>query len=234
LPAAGDLKSGLLRFSFFEKPDNFKKGYGTPFWFPEIMTKNEAKARIEKLKKLVNHYRYSYHVLDRPEISDEASDSLKKELFDLEQDFPEFVSPDSPTQRVGGKPLEKFEKLTHPKPMLSFNDAFSASDMKDWYVRFSKLLEAAELQRVDYYCEPKLDGLAVELAYSGGLFTVGATRGDGKIGENVTQNLKTIEAIPLKLREAPDVAAGLKLPVWEKLRPVSKKAGCRRSRFAEK
>ena len=164
------------------------------------MTKIEAKTRIGKLKKLINHYRYVYHVMDRQVISDEALDSLKKEIFDLELRYPEFITPDSPTQRVAGKPLKNFVKFVHPKPMLSFNDAFSTLDMTDWQTRFSKLLEPKELENVDFYCEPKLDGLAVELIYRDGLFEVGATRGDGKIGENVTQNLKTIEAIPLKLR----------------------------------
>jgi len=94
------------------------------------MHKKQAKERIGKLKKEINHHRYLYHVLDRQEISEAALDSLKKELFDLEQEFPELITPDSPTQRVGGKPLEKFEKVRHPEPMLSFNDAFSQKDMK--------------------------------------------------------------------------------------------------------
>ncbi len=174
------------------------------------MTKIEAKTRIGKLKKLINHYRYVYHVMDRQVISDEALDSLKKEIFDLELRYPEFITPDSPTQRVAGKPLKNFVKFVHPKPMLSFNDAFSTLDMTDWQTRFSKLLEPNELENVDFYCEPKLDGLAVELIYRDGLFEVGATRGDGKIGENVTQNLKTIEAIPLKLRESQEVVRDLK------------------------
>lgn len=174
------------------------------------MTKKEAKIRIEKLKRLINHYRYSYHVLDRQEISDEALDSLKKEIFDLEQLYPAFISSDSPTQRIGGKPLKNFQKFTHPEPMLSFNDAFSVSDMNDWQIRISKLLEDWEIKDIDYYCEPKLDGLAVELIYERGYFSVGSTRGDGKIGEDVTQNLKTIEAIPLKLRDISEVAADLK------------------------
>src|SRR3989344_313013 len=124
------------------------------------MKKAEAKKRIEKLKKLINHHRYLYHVLDRQEISEAALDSLKKELFDLEQKFPEFITPDSPTQRVGGKPLEKFEKVRHLTPMLSFNDAFSQEDMEDWQGRISKLLTEKERKEIDFYCELKIDGLA--------------------------------------------------------------------------
>ncbi len=163
------------------------------------MTTKEAKKRIEKLKKVINHHRYLYHVLDRQEISEAALDSLKKELFDLEQRFPEFITSDSPTQRIGGKPLEKFEKIRHPQAMFSFNDAFSEDDMKDWLERISKLLTVEEKSEIDFFCELKIDGLAIELIYGQGIFKTGSTRGDGIIGEDVTQNLKTIEAIPLKL-----------------------------------
>ena len=169
------------------------------------MVKEEAKKRIEKLKKVINHHRYLYHVLDRQEISDAALDSLKKELFNLEQKYPEFIAKDSPTQRVGGKTLEKFEKVRHPVPMLSFNDAFSEKDMEDWQERILKLLTPAEMSKIDFYCEPKLDGLAIELIYENWTFKVGSTRGDGIIGEEVTQNLKTIEAIPLRLREVQEL-----------------------------
>ncbi|HHE76625.1 MAG TPA: NAD-dependent DNA ligase LigA, partial [Candidatus Parcubacteria bacterium] len=163
------------------------------------MKKEEAKKRIEKLRKLINYHRYLYHVLDRQEISDSALDSLKKELFDLEQKFPEFIAPDSPTQRVGGEPLKEFKKVRHPQPMLSFNDAFSEEDMRDWLERISKLLSKEELRRLDFFCELKFDGLAIELTYKDGIFQMGATRGDGFVGEDVTQNLKTIEAIPLRI-----------------------------------
>ena len=183
------------------------------------MTKEEVKKRIEKLKKAINHYRYLYHVLDQQEISDAALDSLKKELFDLEQKYPEFITADSPTQRVGGKPLEKFEKVSHPKPMLSFNDAFSEKDMEDWLERNSKLLTSEEIGKIDFYCEPKLDGLAIELIYEDGIFKIGSTRGDGLIGEDVTQNLKTIDAIPLKIRDISDILEDLEK---EGLKDISK------------
>lgn len=159
------------------------------------MTEKEAKKRIEKLKKTINHYRYSYHVLDKSLISDAALDSLKKELFDLEQRFPQFIASDSPTQRVGGRPLEKFEKVRHASPMLSFNDAFSREDMTDWASRVEKIIGPIS----GFYCELKIDGLAIEMVYESGILIQGSTRGDGLIGEDVTQNLKTIEAIPLKM-----------------------------------
>jgi DNA ligase (NAD+) len=173
------------------------------------MEKKDAKERIEKLKKLIEKYRYSRHVLDKELVPIEVEDSLKKELFDLEQKFPEFITPDSPTQRVGGKVLEKFEKVKHPAPMLSLNDAFSEKDMEDWIERISKLLTKEEIEKLDFYCEPKLDGLAIELIYKDGIFSIGATRGDGIFGENVTQNLKMIESVPLKLRDVEEVAADL-------------------------
>jgi len=160
------------------------------------MNKTEAKKRIEKLREVINHHRYLYHVLDKQEISDSALDSLKKELFDLEQKFPDLIAEDSPTQRVGGKPLKEFKKVEHPAPMLSFDDAFSGQDMEDWLERISKLLKRED---VDFYAELKIDGLAVELIYNDGLLKYGSTRGDGNIGEDITQNLKTIEAIPLGL-----------------------------------
>ncbi|MDP3794960.1 MAG: NAD-dependent DNA ligase LigA [bacterium] len=163
------------------------------------MTKSEAKKRVEALRREINYHRYRYHVLDRQEISEAALDSLKKELFDLEQQFPEFITPDSPTQRVGGRVLEKFAKVPHPQPMLSFNDAFSLDDMNAWEERIKRLLPNGT--GLDYFCELKIDGLAIELIYRNGLLAKGATRGDGLIGEDITQNLKTIEAIPLRVRE---------------------------------
>jgi DNA ligase (NAD+) len=172
------------------------------------VNKEEAKKRIGKLKKLINRYRYLYHVLDREEISESALDSLKKELFDLEMQFPDLITSDSPTQRVGGKPLDAFEKVERKKMMYSFNDAFSREDMDDWENRNKKLLSANDI--IDYYCEPKLDGLAIELVYEKGLFNIGSTRGDGRVGENVTQNIKTIEPIPLRLRGKEEIVEEFK------------------------
>ena len=172
------------------------------------MPKEEIKRRIEKLKKLINHHRYLYHALDRQEISEAALDSLKKELFDLEKEHPEFITPDSPTQRIGGKPLKKFEKVKHPQPMLSFNDAFSKEDMEDWLERISKLLSSEERKEINFFCELKIDGLAIELIYENEILKTGSTRGDGITGEDVIQNLKTIEAIPLRLREKEEILKG--------------------------
>ncbi|MGB9680582.1 MAG: NAD-dependent DNA ligase LigA [Minisyncoccia bacterium] len=166
------------------------------------MTKEEAKKRIEVLKREIEKYRYAYHVLNQSLVPDEVLDSLKKELYDLEQQFPEFITPDSPTQRVAGKPLKFFKKVVHKVPMLSLNDAFSKEDIIDWYERIQKLVPA---NKIDFYCEYKFDGLAISLEYKSGVLKIGSTRGDGKIGEDVTQNLKTIEAIPLRLTENIDI-----------------------------
>jgi len=161
------------------------------------MDKKQAEARIKKLREEINHHRYLYHVLDKVEISDAALDSLKHELYKLEQQFPDLITPDSPTQRVGGKALEKFKKVAHETLMLSIEDAFSFEEVQDWETRLKKLSSGSHF---DYYAEIKMDGLAMSLIYEDGMFSVGSTRGDGKIGEDVTQNLKTIEAIPLQLR----------------------------------
>lgn len=178
------------------------------------MTKSEARQRIEHLKKVINHHRYLYAVLDRSEISDAALDSLKKELFDLEQEFPDLVTPDSPTQRVAGKPLKEFVKVRHAERMTSFNDAFSEEDMHDWLERLENYLGHTLDSRAHpaplFYCELKIDGLAVELEYENGVFVRGSTRGDGLIGEDVTQNLRTIEAIPLQLLPPDEVEKNLK------------------------
>src|ERR1043166_8045799 len=132
------------------------------------MEKKEALQRIKKLRDLINHHRYLYHVMDKQEISDAALDSLKKELFDLEQEFPDLITPDSPTQRVGGQPLKEFKKVVHAERMLSLNDAFSKEDMQDWLDRISKLLIESEKNQLDFYCELKIDGLAIELEYEDG------------------------------------------------------------------
>jgi len=166
------------------------------------MNKPETKTRIEKLKKEINHHRYLYHVLDKQEISEAALDSLKHELYILEQEYPEFITPDSPTQRIGGAPLDKFEKVVHKVRQWSFNDAFDEQEILDFDNRIRKVLvDLGENlpASLDYTAELKIDGLHVVLTYEKGVFKNGATRGDGKVGENVTQNLKTIESIPLKL-----------------------------------
>ncbi len=162
------------------------------------MTNKEAKQRIEKLKKEISYHSYLYHVLDKLDISDAAWDSLKHELAELERQFPGLVTPDSPTQRVSGKTLKEFKKVPHETPMMSLNDAFGQQELKDWKDRIEKIVPGA---RLDYFCELKLDGLSVSLLFKDGVFLAGSTRGNGQVGEDVTQNLRTIESIPLKLRE---------------------------------
>ncbi len=160
------------------------------------MDKKQAKQRIEKLKKVINYHRYLYHVLDRPEIPDAAFDSLKHELYKLEQEYPEFITSDSPTQRVGGKPLEKFEKVHHKVSMLSIEDIFSEEELRAWQERIQKLVPR---EKLDYFIEMKIDGFGIALIYKNGVFVQGSTRGDGRIGEGVTQNLKTVASIPLRI-----------------------------------
>lgn len=165
------------------------------------MDQKQAKERIAKLKKAIDKYRYAYHVENKSLISDEALDALKKELFDLERQFPDLITPDSPTQRVAGEPLKEFSKVKHEKPMISLNDAFSEEDVHDWIQRLENYL-GREVKK-EFYCEHKIDGLAIELIYENGLFVQGSTRGDGSVGEDVTHNLKTVEAIPLRLEGKP-------------------------------
>jgi len=161
------------------------------------MTKAEALKRISKLTKEINHHRYLYHVLDKQEISDGALDSLKRELANLEKNFPDLILRDSPTQRVSGRPLKKFVKVRHSQKILSLSDAFNHQDLYDWQERNEKIIKD---KVKGYYAELKLDGLTVVLTYQNGLFWRGATRGDGVWGEEITNNLKTIESIPLSLR----------------------------------
>lgn len=172
------------------------------------MDKKQAEDRIKKLRKEIDRHRYAYHVLDKELISPEALDSLKKELFDLEQRFPELVTPDSPTQRIGGRPLAQFRRVRHDEPMLSFNDVFDEEDFREWFERAGNFLKRPV--RADCYCELKIDGLAIELVYERGVLVQGATRGDGRVGEDVTQNLRTVDAIPLRLFPADEVAENIK------------------------
>ena len=159
--------------------------------------KSAAKARIEKLKTLINDYRYHYHVLDESIMSEAAADSLKHELSQLEEQYPEFITPDSPTQRVAGKPLDKFQKVTHASRMISLADVFSESEIRDWVARNYKLVDQGT--EFTFFTDIKMDGLAMSLHYENGIFKQAVTRGDGLVGEDVTMNVKTIQNIPLKL-----------------------------------
>ena len=171
------------------------------------MNKPEAQERIQKLRDQINEHRYQYNVLNRSDMSEAAADSLKHELTQLEQQFPDLITPDSPTQRVAGKPLDKFLAVPHAVPMLSLNDVFSREELAAWVARVKKLLPAG--WREEYYIEIKMDGLAAGLIYENGFLTLGLTRGDGVTGEDVTFNLRTIESIPLSLRRDPGVPASV-------------------------
>jgi DNA ligase (NAD+) len=167
------------------------------------MTKEETKKRIAKLRESIDRYRYEYHVLDKQSISDAALDSLKHELFKREQEYPDLITPDSPTQRVGGKALAKFAKVKHSSPMLSMEDVFTPEEFQAWFDRIIKLSTTQRLHdstTLALYCMPKLDGLAVSLRYEDGVLKSAATRGDGLVGEDVTMNVRTIESVPLRLR----------------------------------
>ena len=162
------------------------------------MISAEIRDRVARLREAIDRYRYLYHVEDTQELSDEALDSLKKELFDLEQKYPELITPTSPTQRVAGKPLDGFTKVAHPGRMISLNDAFSESDMRAWLERLENYLGRPYTDA--FYCDLKMDGLAIELRYERGVLVLASTRGDGMTGEDVTQNVRTVDAVPLQLR----------------------------------
>jgi len=160
------------------------------------MNKEQAAHRLAQLRQEIDYHRYQYHVLDQQEISDAALDSLKHELHQLEQEFPDLITADSPSQRVAGQPLDKFKKITHEYRMLSLQDVFDAQEVREWAERIQKLASDTPF---NYFCELKIDGLAISLRYENGLLQTAATRGDGYVGEDVTQNIKTIQAIPLKI-----------------------------------
>ena len=173
------------------------------------MVDKKIKVRVEKLRKTIDDYRYRYHVLDDPTVTDEVSDSLMSELRRLEKKYPELKTPDSPSQRIGGKPLDKFKKVKHRLRQWSLDDAFSLEELYDWEERNSKILAKKVINKENYKrlkkelkkytVEIKIDGLKIILEYEKGLLVQGATRGDGKIGEDATENIKTIGSIPLRL-----------------------------------
>lgn len=161
------------------------------------LSQYEARLRSEELRSLINYHNYRYYVLDSPEISDAEYDELMNELRELERQFPELITPESPTQRIGAAPSEAFGVVEHREPLLSLANAFTEQELRDWHRRTCERLDRDEF---DMTTEPKIDGLAVALVYEGGKFVQGATRGDGYRGENITPNLRTIRAIPLELR----------------------------------
>ncbi|OGI73646.1 hypothetical protein A3D42_01405 [Candidatus Nomurabacteria bacterium RIFCSPHIGHO2_02_FULL_41_18] len=170
------------------------------------MNKDDAEKRIGKLRREIACLREEYHVYDKPSVSDAVFDSLNRELKNILRKYPEFADSNAPENRVAGRPLEKFAKVHHKNKMLSLNDVFSEEELRDWEKRVKKLLNLEALpplggkaSKFDYFCEVKFDGLAVSLIYSKGRLVKGATRGDGLIGEDITENLKTIHSIPLVL-----------------------------------
>ncbi len=171
------------------------------------MNQAEAKKRINKLITQIDDLRYRYHVLNDPTVSDQVYDSLEQELKSLEAEFPDLKRADSPLQRIGGKPLAKFSKVKHEVRQWSFNDAFSDAEIYDWEERIKKLLakDLGNEAKIEYVCELKIDGLHVVFTYEKGLLKLAATRGDGAIGEDVTQNIKTIQSVPLRLKKPVDV-----------------------------
>jgi len=168
------------------------------------MKKEEAKNKIENLRKNLRYHEHRYYVLDKPEISDAEYDEMMNELQKLENKYPEFKSPDSPTQRVGGEALDEFEKVEHKSEMLSLGNAFNAQELRDFADRIYRKTNISK-KDVDFIVEHKIDGLSAILSYENGIFNLGATRGNGRIGEDVTKNLKTIGSIPLKLNEKVDL-----------------------------
>ena len=191
------------------------------------MNKEEAEKRIEKLRGLINDYRYHYHVLDESIMSEAAADSLKHELAELEAEYPELITPDSPTQRVAGRALDKFEKVTHEKRMISLSDVFSTSEVRDWISRNEKLIPGGKIK--EFFTDIKMDGLACSLKYKDGIFVQAVTRGDGLVGEDVTLNVKTIENIPLKINVSSDVEVRGEIIIFkkdfEKLQEIQRKNG---------
>ena len=161
------------------------------------LTHAEAEKRVIKLREIINDYRYHYHVLDESIMSESAADSLKHELSQLEEVYPDLITPDSPTQRVAGRPLDKFTKVKHAQRMISLADVFSEDEVREWYERNQKLVPGAKFK---FFTDIKMDGLACSLHYENGIFKKAVTRGDGLVGEDVTMNVRTIENIPLRLR----------------------------------
>ena len=171
------------------------------------MTDAALKAQLEELRNTINEHNYRYHVLDQPSVSDAEYDKLLNQLRAIETEHPEWITPDSPTQRAGAEPSPKFAKVAHPAPILSLGNAFDEADLRAWLERISRLDE--RVRKATFVAEPKLDGLSVVLHYKDGLFVQGATRGNGEVGEDVTANLRTLRKLPLRI---PAAAGGPKPP----------------------
>lgn len=164
---------------------------------PHQLSKSEAADRASKLRDLINEYRYHYHVLDESTMSEAAADSLKHELAQIEEQYPELITTDSPTQRVAGRPLEKFNKVNHKTPMISLSDVFEESEVRAWVERMKRVDSRID---EEFLCDIKMDGLACSLIYENGVLAQAVTRGDSRVGEDVTMNVRTIDNVPLQLR----------------------------------
>jgi DNA ligase (NAD+) len=166
----------------------------------EAAQRVEPASRVIELRREIAHHDDRYYALDDPEIGDDAYDALMRELRELEEAEPELVTPDSPTQRVGGRPGDRFEQVRHTEPMLSLANARGGDEFRAWETRLHNRLRSLDIepQELRFVSEPKIDGLAISLTYRDGAFVRGATRGDGVIGEDVSQNLRTIDAIPAR------------------------------------
>ncbi|UFS68587.1 NAD-dependent DNA ligase LigA [Geomonas sp. RF6] len=187
------------------------------------MTDTSPAERVEQLTAEVTRHNRLYYELDAPEITDAEYDALFRELLDLEERFPELARPDSPTKRVGGRPLDKFSQVRHRTPMLSLENAFEEGDIGDFDDRIKRFLGLPATEAIPYVCEPKMDGVAVELIFEGGFFSLGSTRGDGFVGEDVTENLKTVRDIPLRLSgETPPDLLTVRGEVYLPLAPFRK------------
>jgi DNA ligase (NAD+) len=166
---------------------------------------SDVQQHLAELRDQINYHLYRYHTLNDPIISDAEYDQLINELRQLEAQNPEFITPDSPTQRVGAQPLEGFEKVIHPIPLTSLGNAFNDEDLRNWLARVGRLLPAGmSVNDLEFVVEPKIDGLAIALTYENGRLVQGATRGNGVEGENVTANVRTVKSIPLRIPATPD------------------------------
>ncbi|HEX2696445.1 MAG TPA: NAD-dependent DNA ligase LigA, partial [Anaerolineales bacterium] len=176
------------------------------------MNKNSLRSRYEELKSKIHSHNYRYHVLDAPVVSDAEYDKLLNELKKIEADHPDWITPDSPSQRAGARPADRFVKVRHPAPILSLANAFGADDARAWYERVRKLDD--RVGSAKFVVEPKIDGLSVVLHYRDGVFVQGATRGDGEVGEDITANLRTLNVIPLKIPVASKQSAAVSVPKY--------------------
>ena len=192
-------------------------------------------ARVRELRDLIDDANHRYYVLDAPAVEDRVYDQWMGELQQLEEEHPELADPGSPTQRVGAAPLDAFDEVVHAEPMLSLSNARGADELADWYRRAEAVLEVEGLanREVNFVVEPKIDGLAISLTYRDGRLVQGATRGDGLVGEDVTANVRTIRAIPTRLRTAPSETPDLVEVRGEVYLPLADFAALNERRAAE-